>query len=106
MNIVVEVTFADGRSVGSCRAVYYSATDHTVVWQRQGNEDVALLDHPGSPEQYRMEGRNTFGAPALQDAAVPVISYVEKGCACGHVYKRYSPPDPQATGAARREHAR
>jgi hypothetical protein len=103
MNIIVEVTLATGTSVSSCRAVYYSATDHTVVWRRVGNEDVALLDHAGSPEQYRLPGRNTFGAPMGSD----VLTYREDGCACGHFYKRYTPPDPITTlGHAWREHAR
>lgn len=107
MNIIVAVDLANGRTIQPVRAVYYSATDHTVLWERVGTEDRVLLDHPGSPEQYRLTGRNVFGAPADQpDAKSAVIAYREGPCGCGHVYKRWTPPDPLADGAAHREHAR
>jgi hypothetical protein len=105
VNIIVEATMANGQTLGSLRAVYYSASDRTALWQRRAAGDHLLAWHEGSPEQYRLEGRNRFGMPADQG----VISYMEKGCACGHAYKRYTPPDPWAAAEglnATREHAR
>jgi hypothetical protein len=101
MNIVVEVTLANGQTLASCRAVYYSAQNETILWRWQDSPQI-LARHTGSPEQYRLAGRNTFGMPADQG----VVSYTEKGCACGHPFKRYTPPHPDAEGAAWREHAR
>jgi hypothetical protein len=100
---VAEATMANGRTVGSLRFVYYSATDWTALWQWRNGVDHLLAFHEGSPEPYALPGRNTYAMPGDQD----VISYRENGCACGHKYKRYVPPDPRAPdNHAVREHAR
>ena len=103
--LISEVTFATGQKLGSILAVYYSASDHTVLWRWTGGEDVKLAVHPGSPDQYRQPGRNTFGWPEDDSG---VVGWREHGCGCTHRYKHYTPPDPFAAEGthAWREHAR
>jgi hypothetical protein len=103
MNLIVTVTLANGQTLASCRMLYYSAQDETILWRWAGDSAQIIARHAGSPEQYRLPGRNTFSWPADGSG---VVRYYEHGCACGHAFKSYSPPHPDALGAAWREVAR
>jgi hypothetical protein len=117
MNIIASATFTNGQTFQSLRAVYYSPTDHTVVWQwRNGGVNVPLMDHRGAPvplldvDGNQVHRRGSKGVVPVFKAppgdASGIVSYMEDGCGCSHPYKHYAPPDPEAEGAAWREHAR
>lgn len=102
MNIIVEATVGPV-SYGSVRAVYCAGCDTTRLFRRVGNEDTILAEARGPAE--RLPGRENYALPAADGELV--VTFEEKGCGCGHVYKRWAPPCPTCgpqVGAVR-EHA-
>lgn len=101
MNYFVKVTWHNGQTLADCKAIYYGEQDEVILWRWQNGKTI-IARHLGSPEPYRLPGRNHFAWP---DDGSGIAEYVEAGCGCSSPMKRAKLLHPDAEGAAVREHA-
>jgi len=108
MNIVVEIDYIVSRTEANCRAVYYSEQDETLLWRWSGVAAQIVARHPGVPMELPALRTRDGAVFAWPDDGQGIAGYREKGCACGHAFKRPGNllRHPDAAGHAHRERVR